>query len=84
MRIFVEVRAKAGHRFKSDVGRTALTVGGVKVVRLLISLVNESERTASEFYAELERLLQTQVPLSELPPEIRPDTITLDGTTYVL
>jgi hypothetical protein len=53
-------------------------------VRLLISLVNESERTASEFYAELERLLQTQVPLSELPPEIRPDTITLDGTTYVL
>jgi hypothetical protein len=44
----------------------------------------ELERAASGFYAELERLLQAQVPLSELPPVIRPSTITVDGTTYVL
>ena len=42
------------------------------------------EQAASGFYAELERLLQAQVSLTELPPVIRPSAITLDGTTYVL
>ena len=42
------------------------------------------EDAVIRFYIELDRVLQTPISLTALPPERRPETITLDGTSYVL
>ena len=57
-----------------------------EVIRITIDAQTcpDLEEAVSRFYSELERVLQSQVSLSDLPPDRHPEFITVDGTSYVL
>jgi hypothetical protein len=44
----------------------------------------ELEASVARFYAELEYALQSEISLTDLPPEIHPERMTLDGTSYAI
>jgi hypothetical protein len=57
-----------------------------EVIRKTIEsrLCPELEEVASRFFAELERALDSEISLSELPHQRALETITVDGTWYVI
>lgn len=52
--------------------------------RVTVSSCPEMDVAVREFYAELERTMQAEILLSEIPQKRRPETFTVDGTWYVV